>query len=224
MKLQEDYVFPVSTQEVNGGYFLKYSVFRNTLRTIGNEGNSDNIGQLFDSIQSWKSEGSPIISIWSQESIQDNLTFGSINIDSVRFRSDQLHCGFSEQIGQLGRLQNKPTICTNPISLVKPKANSGFIRKPIQCDSTSLCINRSEGFKSSIDRSIQPYMGERNPLDPPTYPNDILDFNVIQTVMNHSDCDCILVAKPTLVHYTAIRKFKMDYPWTIQPNHDSGFG
>ncbi|KAA6360925.1 MAG: hypothetical protein EZS28_043547, partial [Streblomastix strix] len=34
--------------EGNRGHFLRSSVFRNTLRTIGNEGDSDKIGQLFD--------------------------------------------------------------------------------------------------------------------------------------------------------------------------------
>ncbi|KAA6364274.1 MAG: hypothetical protein EZS28_040199, partial [Streblomastix strix] len=172
----------------NGGHFLRTSVFRNTLCTIGNEGDSDKIGQLFDSIQSQKTEGSTTTSIWAQESIQDNPTFRSLGIISTRFRSDQLHCRFSEQIGQLGRLQYKPTIGANPIPLVESRANSGFSRKPIQCDSTSLCINRPEGLKCTMDRSIQPYMGERNPLDPPTYPNDTLDFNDTQTVMNYSDC------------------------------------
>ncbi|KAA6364057.1 MAG: hypothetical protein EZS28_040416, partial [Streblomastix strix] len=209
-------------QEGNGGHFLRFSVFRNTLRTIGNEGDSDKIGQLFDSIQSWKTEGSTTTSIWTQESIQDNPTFGSLGINSTRSRSDQLHNRFSEQIGQLGRLQYKPTIGTNPISLVEPRANSGFIRKPIQCDSTSLRINRPEGLECAMDRSIQPYMGERNPLDPPTYPNDILDINDTQTIMNYSDCGGTLVARPTLVHNTVTRKSKMDYPWTIQPNPDSG--
>ncbi|KAA6360250.1 MAG: hypothetical protein EZS28_044223, partial [Streblomastix strix] len=65
-------------QEGNGGHFLRSSVFRNTLHTIGNEGDSDKIGQLFDSIQSQKTEGSTTTSIWSQESIQDNPTFESI--------------------------------------------------------------------------------------------------------------------------------------------------
>ncbi|KAA6397242.1 MAG: hypothetical protein EZS28_007228, partial [Streblomastix strix] len=174
----------------NGGHFLRSSVFRNTLRTIGNEGNSDKIGQLFDSIQSQKTEGSTTTSIQSQKSMQNNSTCGSIGIDSTRSRSDQLCSRFSEQIGQLRGLQ----------------ANSGSIRKPIQCDSTSLCINRPERLKRAVDRSIQPYMGERNPLDPPTYPNDILDFNDTQTVMNYSDCGGIL----------------MDYHWTIEPNPESG--
>ncbi|KAA6378488.1 MAG: hypothetical protein EZS28_025986, partial [Streblomastix strix] len=206
----------------NGGHFLRSSVFRNTLRTIGNEGNSDKIGQLFDSIQSQKTEGSTTTSIWSQESIQNNSTFGSIGIDSTCSGSDQLHSRFSEQIGQLGGLQYKPTTLVNPIYVVEPRANSGSIRKPIQCDSTSLCINRPEGLKCAVDRSIQPYMGERNPLDPPTYPNDTLDFNDTQTVMNYSDCGGTLVARPTLVHNTVTRKLKMDYPWTIEPNPDSG--
>ncbi|KAA6358234.1 MAG: hypothetical protein EZS28_046239, partial [Streblomastix strix] len=189
----------------NGGQFLKFSVFRNTLRKIGNEGNSDKIGQLFDSIQSQKTDGSTTTSIWSQESIQNNSTFGSIDIDSYCSRSDQLHSRFSELIGQLGDY-----------------TNFGSIRKPIQCDSTSLCINRPERLKRAVDRSIQPYMGERNPLDPPTYPNDILDFNDTQAIMNYSDCGGTLVARPTLVHNTVTRKLKMDYPWTIEPNTDSG--
>ncbi|KAA6376332.1 MAG: hypothetical protein EZS28_028144 [Streblomastix strix] len=65
-------------------------------------------------------------------------------------------------------------------------------------------------------------MGERNPLDSPTYPNDILDFNDTQTIINYSDCGGTLVAWPTLVHNTAIRKLKIDYPLTIEPNPDSG--
>ncbi|KAA6370988.1 MAG: hypothetical protein EZS28_033486 [Streblomastix strix] len=40
--------------------------------------------------------------------------------------------------------------------------------------------------------------------------------------MNYSDCGGILVARPTQVHNTVTRKSKMDYPWTIQPNPDSG--
>ncbi|KAA6358285.1 MAG: hypothetical protein EZS28_046189 [Streblomastix strix] len=35
------------------------------------------------------------------------------------------------------------------------------------------------------------------------------------------DCGITLVARPTLVHNTAIRKLKTDYPWTIEPNPDS---
>ncbi|KAA6361970.1 MAG: hypothetical protein EZS28_042503, partial [Streblomastix strix] len=166
----------------NGGHFLRSSVFRNTLRTIGNEGNSDKIGRLFDSIQSQKTEGSTTTSIWSQESIQNNSTFGSISMDSTRSRSDQLHSRFSEQIGQLGGLQYKPTTFVNSIYVVEPREHTGFIRKPIQCDYTSLRINRSEELICTMDRSIQPYMGEQNPLDPPTYPNDILDFNDTQTI------------------------------------------
>ncbi|KAA6384962.1 MAG: hypothetical protein EZS28_019513, partial [Streblomastix strix] len=129
---------------------------------------------------------------------------------------------FSEQIELLGRLQYGLITCVKPISLVEPRCNSGFIPKPIQCDPTSLCINRHEGLECVIDRSIQSYMGERNPLDPPTYPNDILDFNDTQTVMNYSDFGGTLVARPTLVHNTAIRKLMMDYPWTIEPNPESG--
>ncbi|KAA6402059.1 MAG: hypothetical protein EZS28_002424 [Streblomastix strix] len=97
-------------------------IFRNTLRIIGNVSNSDKIGQLFDSIQSQKTEGSTTTSIWSQESIQNNSSFGSIGIDSARSKSDQLHNRFSEQIGQLERLQYKRTTCVNPISLVEPRA------------------------------------------------------------------------------------------------------
>ncbi|KAA6377964.1 MAG: hypothetical protein EZS28_026510, partial [Streblomastix strix] len=146
------------------------------LRTIGNEGDSDKIGQLFDCIQSQKTEGSTTTSICTCS------------------WSGQLHSRFSEQIGQLGGLQQKPTIGANPIP---------------------------EGLECAMYRSIQPYMGERNPLDPPTYPNNILDFNDTQTVMNYSDCGGTLVARPTLVHNTAIRKLKLDYPWTIEPNPDS---
>ncbi|KAA6375439.1 MAG: hypothetical protein EZS28_029034 [Streblomastix strix] len=127
---------------------------------IGNEGDSDQIGQLFDSIQSQKTEGSTTTSIWSQESIQNNSTFGSKGIDCTCSGNDQLHSRFSEQVGQLGGLQYEPIIGANPISLVEPRANSGFIRKPIRCDSTQLCINRPEGLECTMDRSIQPYMGE----------------------------------------------------------------
>ncbi|KAA6359485.1 MAG: hypothetical protein EZS28_044988, partial [Streblomastix strix] len=202
--------------------FLTFSIFRNTLRTIGNEGDSDKVGQLFDSIQSQKTKGRTKTNIWSQESIQNNSTFGSRDKDCPSSRSDKLHSRFSEQIEQLRRLQYKPTACANPISLVEPRANSGFIRKPIQCDSTSLCINRPEGLECAMDRSIYSYIGERNPLDQPTYPNDILDFNDIQTVLNYSDCGGTLMARTTLVHNSAIRKLKMDYPWTIEQNPDSG--
>ncbi|KAA6374224.1 MAG: hypothetical protein EZS28_030248, partial [Streblomastix strix] len=209
-------------QEGNGNHFLRFSIFRNTLRTIGNEGNSDKIGQFFDKIQSEKVEDSSTTNIWTQESIQHNSTFGFISIDSVLSRSDQLHCRFSTQIGQLGKLQYIPTTCVNPISLVEPRANSGSIRKPIQCDSTSLCINRPEGLKCAMDRSIYPYMRVQNPLNPPIFPYDILDFNDIQTILNSNNCGGTLVARQTLVHNTATRKLKIDYSWSIEPNPDSG--
>ncbi|KAA6366987.1 MAG: hypothetical protein EZS28_037487, partial [Streblomastix strix] len=125
-------------------------------------------------------------------------------------------------IGQLGRLQYRLITCVNPISLVEPRANSGFIRISMQCGPISLCINRPERLERAMNRSIQSYMSERNSLDPPSYPNDILDFNDTQTIMNYSDCGGTLVARPTLVHNTAIRKLKMDYPWIIQPNSNSG--
>ncbi|KAA6358275.1 MAG: hypothetical protein EZS28_046197, partial [Streblomastix strix] len=121
-------------QEGNGGHFLRSSLFRTTFRTIGNEGDSDKVGQFFSSIQSQKTEGSTTTSFWTQGTLQSDLTFGPTDTNSTCSRSDQLHSRFSEQIGQLGRLQYKPTTCANPILLVEPRANSGFIRKPIQCD------------------------------------------------------------------------------------------
>ncbi|KAA6387110.1 MAG: hypothetical protein EZS28_017363 [Streblomastix strix] len=198
-------------QQGNGSHFLRSSVFRQLLRTIGNEGNSDTIGQLFDSIQSQKTESSTTTSIWSQESIQDNSIFESICINSIRSKSDQLHSRFSEQIGQFGILKYKPTTCANSIPLVDLRANSGLIRKPVQCGPTSLCINVPEGLECAMDRSIQPYIEKRNSPDSPTYRNDILDFNNIQTVLNYSDCDGSLVARPTLIHNTA----KENQRWII---------
>ncbi|KAA6402325.1 MAG: hypothetical protein EZS28_002145 [Streblomastix strix] len=200
----------------------KFQLYRTFFCTIENEGDSDQIGQLFDSIQSQKTEGSTTTSIWSQQSKQDNPTFGSIGINSTRSRSNQLHSRFTKQIGQLGRLQYKPTIGVNPISLVEPRANSGFIRKPIQCDPTSLGIDRPEGFDCKMHRSIQLFIGERNTLNLFAYPNDILDFNDTQTVINYSDCGGTLVTRPILVHNTAIRELNIDHPRSIEPNPDSG--
>ncbi|KAA6388770.1 MAG: hypothetical protein EZS28_015701 [Streblomastix strix] len=171
----------------NGGYLLNFSVFRNTLRTIWDQGNSDEIGQLFNIIQSKETEGSTTTSVWSQQPIQNNSTFGSIGTDSSRSKSNQSHRRFSEQIGQLWRLQHRHTIFTNPISLMEPRANSWFIRKPTQYDPTSLCTDGPEKLEWAMNWSIQQYMGERNPLDPSTYPNDTIDFYDIQTVINYSN-------------------------------------
>ncbi|KAA6397101.1 MAG: hypothetical protein EZS28_007369 [Streblomastix strix] len=122
---------------------------------------------------------------------------------------------------QLGRLQYKFTTSVNIIPSVENRANSGIIRKPIQCDPNSLCINRPGGHEYTMNRSIQTYSGEKNPVDPSTYPNDSLDFNDIQIVMNYRDYGGTLIAWPTLVHNAATRKFKIEYPWTIEPNLDS---
>ncbi|KAA6375237.1 MAG: hypothetical protein EZS28_029234 [Streblomastix strix] len=65
-------------------------------------------------------------------------------------------------------------------------------------------------------------MRERNPLDPPAYPNDISDFNDTQTEKIYDNCGATQVARPTLIHNTTTRKLKMDYPWTIEPNTDAG--
>ncbi|KAA6397812.1 MAG: hypothetical protein EZS28_006659 [Streblomastix strix] len=99
---------------------------------------------------------------------------GQLFDNSARFWSDQLHNIFSEQIAQLGRLQHKSTTCANPIPLVQPRSNSGFIRKLIQYDPTQLCINRPEGLDCTMDKSIQPNMEELNHLDPPASPYDII--------------------------------------------------
>ncbi|KAA6320373.1 MAG: hypothetical protein EZS28_054693, partial [Streblomastix strix] len=166
----------------NGGHFFRSSVFRNALRTIGNEGNSDKIGQLFDSIQ-------------SQKTVQTVRVPGVINCtaDSLSKLDSQGDYSINPQLAQILFLWwNLETTLEH-------------IHKPIQRDSTLLCIYRPEGLKWAMDWSIQPYMGERNPLDPSTYPNDILDFNDTQTVMNYSDCGGTLVARPTLVHNTATR-------------------
>ncbi|KAA6401065.1 MAG: hypothetical protein EZS28_003404 [Streblomastix strix] len=163
--------------------------------------------------------------IWKRDEIKWTNNSKEMEVISsglhARSRSDQLSSRFSECIGQLGGLQYKPTTFVNPISVVEPRANSGFIRKPIQCDPTSLCINRLEGFECPMDISIQLYIGEWNPLVPSHYPINITNFIGTQTIMNYSDCGGTLVAWPTLVHNTTIRKLKMDYPWTIEPNHDS---
>ncbi|KAA6376331.1 MAG: hypothetical protein EZS28_028143 [Streblomastix strix] len=86
--------------EGNGVHFLKSPVFRNTLLTIQNECNSDQIGQLFDCIESQKTESSITTSIWSQESILNISAFGSIDKSCERSRKDQLNSRFSEQIRQ----------------------------------------------------------------------------------------------------------------------------
>ncbi|KAA6401071.1 MAG: hypothetical protein EZS28_003392 [Streblomastix strix] len=46
----------------------------------------------------------------------------SISIDSSRSRSDQLNSRFSEQIGQLGRLQYRPTTCTGGTRILQIRA------------------------------------------------------------------------------------------------------
>ncbi|KAA6362689.1 MAG: hypothetical protein EZS28_041783, partial [Streblomastix strix] len=161
-------------QHGNGGHFLRSSVFRNKLRTIGNEGNSDKIGHFL------------IIQIVQVPGVTNCIADSLSSLDS----SGDYNIG--PQLAQIlllwQNLEPNLNLFANQYNAILPRYVSTDPR-----DSNAQWIGAfNHTWENEIIWIYQPI------------PMISQILMTLKLQKNYSDCGGTMMARPTLVHNTAI--------------------